>query len=219
MSNISIKLPDNSVHEFSSGVTPLEIARKLQFPNIDQMIAARIDSELVDLNHPIKNNGNLTLLSGDSVEGHDVLLHSTAHLMAHAVKILYPEAKVTIGPALENRFYYDFDIEGTFSEDDLEKIEKQMRLLANKDIPINRQELTKDEAIAYFTKINEPYKVEIIKEIEEGELISAYQQDSFTDLCRGPHVSSTGKLRYFKLLDTSGAYWRGDERNKMLQRI
>ena len=219
MSNISITLPDNSTHKFPAGVTPLEIARQMQISNIDKMIAAKIDSDLIDLNYPIKNNGNLNLLNGDSVEGHDVLLHSTAHLMAHAVKILYPEAKVTIGPAIENRFYYDFDIDGTFSADDLEKIEEQMKVLADKNITIIRQELTKDEAITYFTKIHEPYKVEIIEEIEEGELISLYQQDIFTDLCRGPHVSSTGKIKYFKLLDTSGAYWRGDERNKMLQRI
>ena len=147
------------------------------------------------------------------------MLHSTAHLMAHAVKELFPDAKVTIGPAIENRFYYDFDIDGTFSYEDLVKIEEKMRELAENDHAVTRLELRRDEAVELFNEMNESYKVEIIEQIEGDDCISAYTQGDFTDLCRGPHIPLTGKIKYFKLLNTSGAYWRGNENNKMLQRI
>jgi threonyl-tRNA synthetase len=183
------------------------------------MIAAKVDDKLVDLNYQINEDAKIEILSGESEEGHSILLHSTAHLMAHAVKSLFPEAKVTIGPAIKNRFYYDFDIEGTFSEDDLMKIEQRMKELAKANFPVSRLALKKSDAIKLFKEMGESYKVEIISEIDDSDQISAYQQDDFTDLCRGPHVPSTGKIKYFKLLNASGAYWRGDEKNKMLQRI
>ena len=219
MSQITVTLPDNSTHSYDSGVTPQEIAENIGSRLAQDALAAQVNGESVDLNVAIEADAEVAILTGDSPEGHEVLLHSTAHLMAHAVKELFPEAKVTIGPAIENRFYYDFDIDGTFSDDDLEKIEKKMHELAANDHVVTRMDLTHGEAVKLFTEMNESYKVEIIEDIDGDDAISAYTQGDFTDLCRGPHVSQTGKIKYFKLLNTSGAYWRGNEKNKMLQRI
>jgi len=219
MSQITVTLPDNSTHSYDSGVTPQEIAENIGSRLAQDALAAQVNGESVDLNVAIEADAEVAILTGDSPEGHEVLLHSTAHLMAHAVKELFPEAKVTIGPAIENRFYYDFDIDGTFSDDDLEKIEKKMHELATNDHMVTRMDLAHGEAVKLFTKMNESYKVEIIEEIDGDDTISAYTQGDFTDLCRGPHVPQTGKIKYFKLLNTSGAYWRGNENNKMLQRI
>ena len=219
MSQITVTLPDNSTHSYDSGVTPQEIAENIGSRLAQDALAAQVNGQSVDLNVAIEADAEVSILTGDSPEGHEVLLHSTAHLMAHAVKELFPEAKVTIGPAIENRFYYDFDIDGTFSDDDLEKIEKKMHELAANDHVVTRMDLTHGEAVKLFTKMNESYKVEIIEDIDGDDTISAYTQGDFTDLCRGPHVSQTGKIKYFKLLNTSGAYWRGNEKNKMLQRI
>jgi len=219
MSQITVTLPDNSTRSYNSGVTPQEIAESIGSRLAQDALAAQVNGQPVDLNVPIENDVELAILTGDSPEGHEVLLHSTAHLMAHAVKELFPDAKVTIGPALENRFYYDFDIDGTFSDEDLVKIEKKMGELAANDHVVTRMELTRGEAVKLFNEMNESYKVEIIEDIEGDDNISAYTQGDFTDLCRGPHVPLTGKIKYFKLLNTSGAYWRGDESNAMLQRI
>ena len=219
MSQITVTLPDNSTRSYNSGVTPQEIAESIGSRLAQDALAAQVNGQPVDLNVPIENDVELAILTGDSPEGHEVLLHSTAHLMAHAVKELFPDAKVTIGPALENRFYYDFDIDGTFSDEDLVKIEKKMGELAANDHVVTRMELTRGEAVKLFNEMNESYKVEIIEDIEGDDNISAYTQGDFTDLCRGPHVPLTGKIKYFKLLNTSGAYWRGDENNTMLQRI
>jgi len=219
MSQITVTLPDNSTRSYDSGVTPQEIAESIGSRLADDAVAAQVNGQSVDLNVPIEADAEVAILTGDSPEGHEVLLHSTAHLMAHAVKELFPEAKVTIGPAIENRFYYDFDIDGTFSDEDLVKIEKKMGELAANDHVVTRMELTHGEAVKLFNKMNESYKVEIIEDIEGDDNISAYTQGDFTDLCRGPHVPQTGKIKYFKLLNTSGAYWRGNENNKMLQRI
>ena len=219
MSQITVTLPDNSTHSYDSGVTPQEIAENIGSRLAQDALAAQVNGQSVDLNVAIEADAEVAILTGDSPEGHEVLLHSTAHLMAHAVKELFPEAKVTIGPAIENRFYYDFDIDGTFSDDDLEKIEKKMHELAANDHVVTRMDLTHGEAVKLFTKMNESYKVEIIEDIDGDDNISAYTQGDFTDLCRGPHVLQTGKIKYFKLLNTSGAYWRGNEKNKMLQRI
>ena len=219
MSQITVTLPDNSTHSYDSGVTPQEIAENIGSRLAQDALAAQVNGQSVDLNVPIEADAEVAILTGDSPEGHEVLLHSTAHLMAPAVKELFPEAKVTIGPAIENRFYYDFDIDGTFSDDDLEKIEKKMHELAANDHVVTRMDLTHGEAVKLFTKMNESYKVEIIEDIDGDDTISAYTQGDFTDLCRGPHVLQTGKIKYFKLLNTSGAYWRGNEKNKMLQRI
>jgi len=219
MSQITVTLPDNSTRSYDSGVTPQEIAESIGSRLADDAIAAQVNGQSVDLNVPVEADAEVAILTGDSPEGHEVLLHSTAHLMAHAVKELFPEAKVTIGPAIENRFYYDFDIDGTFSDEDLVKIEKKMGELAANDHVVTRMELTRGEAVKLFNEMNESYKVEIIEDIEGDDNISAYTQGDFTDLCRGPHVPLTGKIKYFKLLNTSGAYWRGNENNKMLQRI
>jgi len=219
MSQITVTLPDNSTHSYDSGVTPQEIAENIGSRLAQDALAAQVNGESVDLNVAIEADAEVAILTGDSPEGHEVLLHSTAHLMAHAVKELFPEAKVTIGPAIENRFYYDFDIDGTFSDDDLVKIEKKMHELATNDHVVTRMELAHGEAVKLFIKMNESYKVEIIEDIDGDDNISAYTQGDFTDLCRGPHVPQTGKIKYFKLLNTSGAYWRGNEKNKMLQRI
>ena len=219
MSQITVTLPDNSTRSYNSGVTPQEIAESIGSRLAQDALAAQVNGQPVDLNVPIENDVELAILTGDSPEGHEVLLHSTAHLMAHAVKEPFPDAKVTIGPALENRFYYDFDIDGTFSDEDLVKIEKKMGELAANDHVVTRMELTHGEAVKLFNEMNESYKVEIIEDIEGDDKISAYTQGDFTDLCRGPHVLQTGKIKYFKLLNTSGAYWRGNENNKMLQRI
>ncbi len=219
MKNITITFPDKSTRTYESGVTPMQIAESIGERLAQATIAAKVGDKIVDANYKIENDSAVSILTPDSPEGHEVLLHSTAHLMAQAVKELFPDAKVTIGPAIENRFYYDFDIEGTFSEDDLKKIEEKMHELSKNDYSVHRKELTREEAIKIFADMNETYKVEIIEGIDPEEKLSAYEQEDFIDLCRGPHVPSTGKIKHFKLLESSGAYWRGDENNKMLQRI
>ena len=219
MNQITLTFPDKSTRSYSAGVTPLEVAQSIGPRLASDTVVARINGTLTDLGIPINQDTEITFYTGDTPEGHEILLHSAAHLLAQAVKQLFPEAKVAIGPAIENRFYYDFDIDGTFSEKDLNRIEEKMRELAKADYAISRIELSRKDAIAEFHDQNESYKVEIIEELPENEIISAYRQDDFMDLCRGPHVPSTGKIKYFKLLESSGAYWRGDERNKMLQRI
>ena len=219
MSQIKITLPDKSDRSFDSGITPLEVAQSIGERLAQDTVAASINGELVDATTQITQDCELTLHTGSTNEGHDVLLHSTAHLMAQAVKSLWPNSQITIGPTIENRFYYDFDIEETFSDDDLNKIENKMKDISKEDLSVSRSELDHDQAIKLFDKRGEKYKVEIINEIDSSDQISAYQQGDFIDLCRGPHVPSTGKIKYFKLLSTSGAYWRGDEKNKMLQRI
>ena len=219
MSQIKITLPDKSDRSFDSGITPLEVAQSIGERLAQDTVAASINGKLVDATTQITQDCELTLHTGSTNEGHDVLLHSTAHLMAQAVKSLWPNSQITIGPTIENRFYYDFDIEETFSDDDLNKIENKMKDIAKEDLSVSRSELDHAQAIKLFDKRGEKYKVEIINEIDPSDQISAYQQGDFIDLCRGPHVPSTGKIKYFKLLSTSGAYWRGDEKNKMLQRI
>ncbi len=219
MKNITITFPDKTTRLYPVGVTPMEIAESIGERLAIATVAAKVDDILVDATYSIQKDAQVNIVTGDSPEGHDVLLHSSAHLMAQAVKELFPKAKVTIGPAIENRFYYDFDIDGTFSDEDLQRIEDKMRELAKNDYSVSKQELTRDEAIKLFSDMDESYKVEIIKDIDSSEKLTAYQQDDFIDLCRGPHVPSTGKIKYFKILESSGAYWRGDEKNKMLQRI
>ncbi len=219
MKEINITLPDNSVRTYSAGITPQEIADSIGPGLARAVLVARIDGVLKDLNHKIFNDSSLELFTGETPEGHDTLLHSTAHLMAQAVKVLFPDAKVTIGPTIENGFYYDFDLEESFSENTLENIEKKMRELSKQNQEIVRYEVNADEACQIFKNLGESYKVEIIKQINPDDKISMYKQSDFTDLCRGPHVSNTSKIKHFKLLSTSGAYWRGDENNKMLQRI
>ncbi len=216
---ITLTFPDNSTRTYPTGTTLLEVAESIGTRLAKDAVAAQINGKLTDLTEAIDIDADINIITGDSTEGHEVLLHSTAHLMAQAVKELFPNARVTIGPAIENRFYYDFDVENPFTDEDLVTIEEKMKELAQNDYPVKRKVFSKDEAIDLFKSMDENYKVEIIQEISPEEVLSAYQQDSFIDLCRGPHVPSTGRIKYFKILNSSGAYWRGDENNKMLQRI
>ena len=219
MADINITLPDNSVRTYNEGVTPQEVANSIGSGLARAVVVAKVDGHLRDLNHQLFDHSSLELFTGDSPEGHDTLLHSTAHLMAQAVKELYPQAKVTIGPTIENGFYYDFDLDVPFSEELLRKIEIKMKELAKSSQEITRHELSTSRAVEIFEELGESYKVEIVEQINPEDTITMYKQTDFTDLCRGPHVSNTSKIKYFKLLSTSGAYWRGDENNKMLQRI
>ena len=219
MKSIDITLPDKSKRSYPVGVTPQEVADSIGSGLARAVVVAKVNGELKDLNQEINENSDLELFTGETPEGHDTLLHSTAHLMAQAVKELYPETKITIGPTIENGFYYDFDLDESFSDVSLEKIEQKMRELAKSGQKIVRNEISVSEAIDFFENLEESYKVEIISQINPDDVISMYEQTNFTDLCRGPHVSNTSKIKYFKLLSTSGAYWRGDENNKMLQRI
>ena len=219
MPEINITLPDNSVKIVPAGSTPQDIANDIGPGLARAVVVVKIDGELTDLNVSLDRDCSLELFTADTLEGHDTLLHSTAHLMAQAVKALYPDAKITIGPTIENGFYYDFDVDVPFSDEILETIEKKMKELAKSSQEIHRQEMSAGDAGKLFSDMGESYKVEIIEQIDPNDVISTYKQTDFTDLCRGPHVSNTAKIKHFKLLSTSGAYWRGDENNKMLQRI
>ncbi len=219
MKKINITLPDNSTKTFPVGTTPQEVADSIGPGLARAVVVSRVGGELRDLNYSMKSDNSLELFTGDTPEGHDTLLHSTAHLMAQAVKHLFPDAKITIGPTIQNGFYYDFDVDISFTDEILIKIENKMKELAKLGQNIIRKEVKADIAIDKFKMLNESYKIEIIKQINADDKITMYEQSDFTDLCRGPHVSNTSKIKYFKLLSTSGAYWRGDENNKMLQRI
>lgn len=216
---LSITLPDNSVRQYEGPLTVAAIAASIGTSLAKAALAGKVDGKLVDLSHVVENDAHVAILTAKDAEALELVRHSTSHLMAQAVKELYPSAEVTIGPAIENGFYYDFKFERAFTPEDLEKIEARMKELVKKDIPIERYELPRDEAVAYFKGIGEEYKAEIISEIPAGEVISLYRQGDFTDLCRGPHVPSTGKIKVFKLMKVAGAYWRGDSKNEMLQRI
>ena len=219
MSQVTITLPDKSTKDFDLGVTPLAVAESIGERLANDTLAATINGVLTDATTPINEDATLILHTGKSDEGHDVLLHSTAHLMAQAVKILWPKSQVTIGPAVDNKFYNDIDIDTPFTDDDLILIENKMKELAKENLAVERNELDRNDAIKMFKKMGEHYKVEIIEQIDSKDQISAYGQGGFIDLCRGPHVPFTNRIKHFKLLTTSGAYWRGDESKKMLQRI
>lgn len=217
--NITVKYPDGKTEVVPSGLSVAELAARINPGFLNQLIAAKVDGQLVDLAYPLEHDADVVFIRPDSDEGHDVLLHSTAHLMAQAVKRLFPATKVTIGPAIENGFYYDFDRPEPFTDDDLVAIEAEMSQIVKENFPVHRQEMSRDEAIALFAAMGEDFKVEIISEIPDDATISLYRQGEFVDLCRGPHIPSTGKAGAFKLLSVAGAYWRGDEHNKMLSRI
>ena len=216
---IQITLPDGSIQQVESGITAAQLAAKISQRLGKEALAVKIDGSARDLSAPLTQDCAVELLTFASAGGAEIYRHSTSHLMAQAVKHLFPEAKVAIGPAVDDGFYYDFDIDHSFTPEDLEKIERKMAELVKADAPFVRNEVTKDEAIRFFSERGEQYKVEILRDLPDGERISQYQQGDFVDLCRGPHVPSTGKIKAFKLLTIAGAYWRGDERNKMLQRI
>ena len=215
----NITLPDGAVRAFDHPVSVAEVAASIGAGLAKAALAGRVNGQLVDTSHQLEHDSELAIVTAKDADGLEVLRHSTAHLLAYAVKDLYPEAQVTIGPVIENGFYYDFSYSRPFTPEDLQAIEQRMAELAAKDEPVQREVLPRDEAVTFFKAQGEHYKAEIIGSIPAGEAVSLYREGAFTDLCRGPHVPSTGKLKHFKLMKVAGAYWRGDHRNEMLQRI
>jgi threonyl-tRNA synthetase len=214
-----ITLPDGSQRSYPNPVTVAEVAQSIGAGLARAALAGKVDEVLVDTSHLISADAKLAIVTDKDEDGVDLIRHSTAHLLAYAVKELFPEAQVTIGPVIENGFYYDFAYSRPFTPEDLAAIEKRMAELSKKDLPVTRKVLPRDEAVAYFKSIGEKYKAEIIESIPADQDVSLYSEGEFTDLCRGPHVPSTGKLKAFKLMKVAGAYWRGDSKNEMLQRI
>ncbi len=216
---LNITLPDLSVRQYSGPVTVAEVAASIGAGLAKAALAGKIDGRVVDTSYRITADSALSIITAKDAAGLDLIRHSTAHLLAYAVKELFPDAQVTIGPVIENGFFYDFSYKRAFTPEDLVAIEKRMTELAAKDEPVIRRVVPRDEAVAHFKSIGEHYKAEIIAGIPAGEDVSLYREGNFEDLCRGPHVPSTGKLKFFKLMKLAGAYWRGDHRNEMLQRI
>lgn len=216
---IEVTLPDGSKREFDSPVTVGDVAASIGAGLARAALAGKVNGKLVDLSHPITENSTVSIVTDKDPEGLEIIRHSTSHLMAQAVKELYPEAQITIGPVIENGFYYDFSLPKHLTNEDLPLIEKKMDEIVKRDLPIVREEMDRDEAVKYFNSIGEHYKAEIIGSIPAGETISLYRQGDYVDLCRGPHVPSTGRLKVHKLMKLAGAYWRGDSKNEMLQRI
>ncbi|MBZ0178998.1 MAG: threonine--tRNA ligase [Melioribacteraceae bacterium] len=218
MENIKITLLNGSIKEFEKPVSAFEVAESISPRLASAALVAEIDGVERDLNYIIDKDASIKFFTFDDPEGKHTYWHSSSHLMAHAIKELYPEAKFGVGPAIENGFYYDFDINTKLTEEDLEKIEKKMKEITERDTSFNRKVLSKSEALEFFE--NDQYKIELISDFDEQkDIISIYGEGDFTDLCTGPHLPSTGKIKYFKLLSVSGSYWRGDEKNKQLQRI
>ena len=215
----NIRLPDGSERKFENPVTVAELAQSIGAGLARAALAGKVDGKVVDTSFRIENDADVAIVTERDAEGLDVLRHSMAHLLAYAVKELFPDAQVTIGPVIENGFYYDFSYKRPFTPEDLEKIEKKMAELAKKDLPVTREVWPRDKAVEFFHSIGEHYKAEIIASIPAGEDVSLYREGDFIDLCRGPHVPSTGKLKVFKLMKIAGAYWRGDSKNEMLQRV
>ncbi|MGI6081850.1 MAG: threonine--tRNA ligase [Limnochordia bacterium] len=215
--SVVVRLPDGSQKEFAAGSTALDVAKSIGARLAREAVAAKIDGQLVDLSHPIENDADVSIVTMDSPEGLEVLRHSAAHLMAHALQRLFPGTHLAIGPVVENRFYYDVQSPRSITGDDFAAIEAEMEKIAKEDLPIERLEVSKEEAAELFA--DEPFKLEIIGELEDDGPISLYRQGDFVDLCRGPHVPSTGRIKAFKLLSVAGAYWRGDAQGIMLQRV
>jgi len=214
-----IKLPDGAVRHFDAPLSVAELAQSIGPGLAKAAIAGKVDGKIVDTSHVIDRDATVAIVTERDPEGLDVVRHSTAHLLAYAVKELFPDAQVTIGPVIEDGFYYDFSFKRPFTPEDLEAIERKMAELAKKDERVTRSLMPRDEAVRYFESLGEHYKAEIIASIPSDEPISLYAEGKFVDLCRGPHVPSTGRLKVFKLMKLAGAYWRGDSRNEMLQRI
>ena len=216
---INIELKDGSKRKVNEGLSVLEIAKEISEGLARNAMAGRVDGKVVDLRFKLEKDCKLEILTFDDEDGKKAYWHTTSHIMAQAIKRLYKDVQLAIGPAIDDGFYYDFDTDYRFSESDFEKIEEEMKKIIKEDLPIGRFELPRDEAIKFMKDAGENYKVELIEDLPEGEIISFYKQGEFTDLCAGPHLMSTGKVKCVKILSTSGAYWRGDEKNKMLQRI
>ena len=216
---VRVTLPDGSARDFPGPVTVADVAQSIGAGLAKAALGGKVDGRLVDTSFTIDHDAPLAIVTAKDPEGLEMIRHSTAHLLAYAVKELFPEAQVTIGPVIENGFYYDFSYKRPFTPEDLAAIEQRMTELAAKDEPVVRRVLPRDEAVQYFKGMGEAYKAEIIASIPTNEDVSLYREGGFEDLCRGPHVPSTGKLKFFKLMKVAGAYWRGDHRNEMLQRI
>ena len=216
---VQITLPDGSLREYPGPVTVAEVAASIGAGLAKAALAGKIDGKVVDTSYVISTHSTLSIITAKDADGLEVIRHSTAHLLAYAVKELFPDAQVTIGPVIEHGFFYDFSYKRPFTPDDLLVIEKKMVELANQDEPVVRRVLPRDEAVAHFKGLGEHYKAEIISSIPSNEDVSLYREGKFEDLCRGPHVPSTGKLKHFKLMKLAGAYWRGDHNNEMLQRV
>ena len=216
---VNIRLPDGSQRSFPGPVTVGEVAQSIGPGLAKAALAGRVDGKLVDVSHRVEGDADLAIVTDKDRDGLEILRHSTAHLLAFAVKELFPDAQVTIGPVIDNGFYYDFSYKRPFTPEDLAAIEKRMAEIAKRDLPVTREVWPRDKAVEFFHSIGEKYKAEIIASIPAGEDVSLYREGDFIDLCRGPHVPSTGKLKVFKLMKLAGAYWRGDSRNEMLQRI
>jgi threonyl-tRNA synthetase len=216
---VKVTLPDGSVRHFEQPPSVAEVAASIGAGLAKAALAGKVDDRLVDTSHIIESDARLAIVTDRDAEGLDMIRHSTAHLLAYAVKSLFPDAQVTIGPVIEDGFYYDFSYKRPFTPEDLAAIEKKMSELAKQDIPVERTVMPRDEAVKFFSDMGEAYKAEIIASIPSNEDISLYREGDFIDLCRGPHVPSTGKLKHFKLMKLAGAYWRGDSKNEMLQRI
>ncbi|MDB5930002.1 MAG: threonine--tRNA ligase, partial [Polaromonas sp.] len=216
---IQITLPDSSKREYPQAVTVAEVASSIGAGLAKAALGGKVDGKLVDTSFLIDKDSKVAIITTKDVDGLELIRHSAAHLLAYAVKELFPDAQVTIGPVIENGFFYDFSYKRPFTLEDLVAIEKRMTELVAKDEPVTRRVLPRDEAVAHFKSIGEHYKAEIIASIPANEDVSLYREGAFEDLCRGPHVPSTGKLKFFKLMKVAGAYWRGDHHNEMLQRI
>ncbi|MDE8713279.1 threonine--tRNA ligase [Veillonella atypica] len=219
MADVKIILPDGSAKEYAAGTTLGEAVKKLSNSLAKKVLAANVNGELTDLREELVDGSEVAFLTFEEDGGKHTLRHTASHVMAQAVKRLWPEAKLAIGPAIDKGFYYDIDMEHTLTPEDLTKIEKEMSRIVKENLPITKSVMSRQEAIEFFKSKNEDYKVELIKDLPEDAVISCYAQGDFVDLCAGPHVASTGKVKAFKLQSIAGAYWRGDEKNKMLQRI
>ncbi|AHA30406.1 threonine--tRNA ligase [Exiguobacterium sp. MH3] len=221
MSNIALTFPDGAVKEFAAGTTAEEVAASISPGLRKKAFAAKLNGHAIDYRRPIEEDGTIELIMPDSEEGLDLIRHSSAHLMAQAIKRLYPDETIHlgIGPTIENGFYYDIDMERRLTEEDLPEIEKMMNKIAGENLSIEREVVSRDEALAIYKELNDPLKVELIESIPADQDLTFYRQGEFFDLCRGPHVPATAKLQVFKLMSIAGAYWRGDSKNKMLQRI
>jgi threonyl-tRNA synthetase len=216
---IHLKFPDGSIKEFPQGTTTEEIAASISPGLRRNALAGKLNDQLIDFKAPIEEDGSIEIITPDSPEALEVLRHSSAHVLAQAVKRLFEDVKLGVGPVIENGFYYDIDSPTPITADDLANIEKEMKKIINENIEISRIDVSRDEAERRFKEIDDEYKLELLEAIPEDEQVSIYEQGEFFDLCRGVHVPSTGKLKEFKLLSIAGAYWRGDSNNKMLQRI
>jgi threonyl-tRNA synthetase len=219
MNHIQISFPNGDIKAFPAGISLEEIAGSISPSLKKQAIAGKFNGQLIDLRRPIDKNGAIEILKEDASESLDIMRHTATHVMVQAVKRLYKNVKLGVGPVIEDGFYYDMDLPEPLSKEDLTAIEKEMQRIIDANLEIKREVITRAEALALFKEIGDELKLELIEAIPEGELLTVYRQGEFVDLCRGPHLPSTGKIRAFKLLNVAGAYWRGDSNNQMLQRI